>query len=146
MLGENQKTTGIQLLRGFGEALPFRAGSFDFISMGYALRHVESLAALFAELRRVLRPGGTILLLEISRPESVRATAALRFYMSRILPALARLKTSAPELPELLRYYWATIEQCVPPERIVEALRGTGFAQVERRRTGPLLNDYLARS
>lgn len=145
MLGENRRTTGIQLFRGFGEALPFRGESFDFISMGYALRHVESLEALFHEFRRVLRPGGTVLLLEISRPSSAAGVALLRAFMNGVLPVIARIRARQPELPELMRYYWATIEQCVPPEQIVTALRAAGFAHVERRRSGPILNDYLAR-
>lgn len=145
MLRENHRTTGIQLFQGFGEALPFRDESFDFISMGYALRHVESLSALFSEFRRVLKAGGNVLLLEISRPRSAAATALLRAYMNRILPLIARARTRDPELSELMRYYWATIEQCLPPERIVEALRASHFSQVERRTFGPILNDYFAR-
>lgn len=144
MLGENSKTTGIQLFRGFGERLPFRDASFDFISMGYALRHVESLTDLFTEFRRVLKPGGRVLVLEISRPKSSAATAILRAYMNNALPIIARFRTNSKELRELLKYYWATIEECVPPEQIVEALRGSGFNKVERRRFGPMLNDYFA--
>ncbi len=144
MLHENSKTTGIQLLRGFGEQLPFQNESFDFISMGYALRHVESLAALFGEFRRVLKPGGRVLVLEISRPESSFMTALLRVYMKTALPVIARLRTSSVELRELLKYYWATIEECVPPESIVIELKRAGFARVERRRFGPMLNDYFA--
>ena len=144
MLGENAKTTGIQLYRGFGESLPFRDASFDFISMGYALRHVESLAELFTEFRRVLKPGGRVLVLEISRPKSAVATAMLRGYMNTALPLIARLRTSSKEFRELLKYYWATIEECVPPEQIVSELRAAGFKQVERRRFGPMLNDYFA--
>ncbi len=144
MLHENSKTTGIQLLRGFGEHLPFSDASFDFISMGYALRHVESLGSLFSEFRRVLKPGGRVLVLEISRPASSTVTAVLRAYMNTVLPVIARLRTSSAELRELLKYYWATIEECVPPDRIVEELRRAGFRTVERRRFGPMLNDYFA--
>jgi demethylmenaquinone methyltransferase/2-methoxy-6-polyprenyl-1,4-benzoquinol methylase len=144
MLGENSKTTGIQLFRGFGERLPFRDECFDFISMGYALRHVESLGELFTEFRRVLKPGGRVLVLEISRPKSAAATAILRAYMNNALPVIARFRTNSKELRELLKYYWATIEECVPPEKIVNELRGAGFAKVERRRFGPMLNDYFA--
>lgn len=144
MLGENSKSTGIQLLRGFGERLPFRDGSFDFISMGYALRHVESLAELFTEFRRVLKPGGRVLVLEISRPKSATATALLRAYMNNALPVIARFRTNSKELRELLKYYWATIEECVPPDHIVQELGGAGFNKVERRRFGPMLNDYFA--
>ncbi len=144
MLHENSKTTGIQLLRGFGEQLPFRDGAFDFISMGYALRHVESLAALFSECRRVLSPGGRILVLEISRPKSAAVTALLRAYMKTALPVIARLRTRSVELRELLKYYWATIEECVPPDQILAELQRAGFQKVERRRFGPMLNDYFA--
>ena len=144
MLGENSKTTGIQLCRGFGEHLPFRDESFDFISMGYALRHVESLAALFSEFRRVLKPRGRVLVLEISRPKSSVATAFLRAYMNNALPVIARFRTNSKELRELLKYYWATIEECVPPDRIVSELTAARFQKVERRRFGPMLNDYFA--
>ena len=144
MLLENSKTTGIQLLRGFGEHLPFQTGSFDFISMGYALRHVESLAELFSEFRRVLKPGGRVLILEISRPQSKVITALLRAYMNTALPVIARLRTNSAELRELLKYYWATIEECVPPDRIVGELQRAGFSRVERRRFGPMLNDYFS--
>jgi demethylmenaquinone methyltransferase / 2-methoxy-6-polyprenyl-1,4-benzoquinol methylase len=65
--------------------------------------------------------------------------------MSWVLPVLARVRTRQPELPELLRYYWATIEECVAPEAIVQALRTSAFEAVERRRFGPILNDYFAR-
>jgi demethylmenaquinone methyltransferase/2-methoxy-6-polyprenyl-1,4-benzoquinol methylase len=145
MLAQNQANTGVQLFRGFGEHLPFRDKSFDFISMGYALRHVESLAVLFSEFRRVLKPGSALLILEISRPESAIIRAFLRAYMQTGVPLLARLRTRIPELRKLLEYYWATIDQCVPPAKIVEELAGAGFPTVERRKFGPMLNDYFAR-
>jgi demethylmenaquinone methyltransferase/2-methoxy-6-polyprenyl-1,4-benzoquinol methylase len=57
---------------------------------------------------------------------------------------IARVRTSSAELRELLKYYWATIEECVPPEKIVSSLGEVGFQKVERRRFGPMLNDYYA--
>jgi demethylmenaquinone methyltransferase/2-methoxy-6-polyprenyl-1,4-benzoquinol methylase len=112
--------------------------------MGYALRHVESLSELFKEFRRVLKPGGRVLILEISRPKSAFATAVLRTYMNNALPVIARFRTNSKELRELLKYYWATIEECVPPQKIVDNLNAAEFKQVERRRFGPMLNDYFA--
>ena len=67
MLRENQKLRPVNLVQARGENLPFADNSFDFISMGYALRHVEDLGVLFREFRRVLKPGGRILIMEISR-------------------------------------------------------------------------------
>jgi ubiquinone/menaquinone biosynthesis C-methylase UbiE len=50
--------------------------------MGYALRHVADLGALFTEFRRVLKPGGRILILEISRPQSRVAFFLMGLYMA----------------------------------------------------------------
>src|SRR5262245_20505535 len=68
MLARNRERNPVNLLQGRGEALPVRDATFDFVSVGYALRHVEDLRRLFAELRRVLRPEGRLLILEITRP------------------------------------------------------------------------------
>ena len=83
-------------------------------------------------------------MLEISRPKSSVATAFLRAYMNNALPVIARFRTNSKELRELLKYYWATIEECVPPDRIVSELTAARFQKVERRRFGPMLNDYFA--
>ena len=58
MLEQNRKRNPVTLLEGKGEALPCADSTFDFVSMGYALRHVEDLHKLFSEFRRVLRPDG----------------------------------------------------------------------------------------
>jgi demethylmenaquinone methyltransferase / 2-methoxy-6-polyprenyl-1,4-benzoquinol methylase len=146
MLTENRQRRAISLVQGRGESLPFPDRTFDFISMGYALRHVEDLRLLFGEFRRVLRPGGRLLILEISRPESRLAFAFARVYMGIMLPALVRLFTSGPEAGRLIEFYWATIAECVSPKTIVDALTAAGLTEVERRKLGGMLNDYLAQN
>ena len=135
---------GVELLDGTAEALPVADASFDFVTMGYALRHIGDVGAAFAEFNRVLKPGGTVLILEITRPSSAVGKALLKAYMRGVVPLIARLRTNRAELRELLRYYWATIEECVPPASILQALESAGFNKVERRRFGPMLNDYFA--
>lgn len=145
MLAENRKKNGaIQLIQGKGENLPFENNRFDFISMGYALRHVASLDALFAEFHRVLKPGGRVLVMEISRPESRVTFRIMQFYMQKIVPIIARVRTSNPDLVKLMQYYWATIAECVPPKDIVAALQAASFKDVRRKTMGPVLNDYMA--
>jgi len=82
---------GLTLARGRAEALPFAARSFDFLCMAYALRHLADLQAAFREFRRVLRPGGRLLVLEITRPEGRVAGAVLKAYLHDLLPALTRV-------------------------------------------------------
>lgn len=143
MLAQNKARVGVPLVRGLGESLPFAAGSFDFVTMGYALRHVEDLGRLFVEFRRVLKPGGRVLVLEISRPESGWMANLLAFHLGGLIPlGLRCLGLGRPA--RLMEYYSETIAKCVPPEDIVRALERAGFTSVERRRCGPVLNDFYA--
>ena len=119
---------GVPLIQSEGEALPLSDASVDMVSMGYALRHVADLGVLFAEFRRVLRPGGRVLLLEIARPEGRVAHAVARFWLGRVVPALSGLL--GPQSRTLMRYYWDTIEGCVPPAEILRQLERAGFAGV----------------
>src|SRR5262245_45117962 len=94
----------IALVLGRGEQLPFQATSFDFLSLGYALRHFQDLTATFAEFFRVLKPGGVVGILEITRPEGPLASRALGFYIGRVMPALARAMGQRAATGELCRY------------------------------------------
>jgi demethylmenaquinone methyltransferase/2-methoxy-6-polyprenyl-1,4-benzoquinol methylase len=132
-----------QLVRAIGERLPFPDAAFDLLSMGYALRHVADLRATFAEFRRVLRPGGKLLLLEITRPEGRLARRLLGFHLGRVVPVLARWR-GGRDPQRLMEYYWKTIDACVPPAVIVAALNGAGFRQVERRVEKGILSEYTA--
>ena len=82
-----------RLVQGFGERLPFVEGQFDFVTMGYALRHVDNLDQTFSEYRRVLKTGGRVLLLEITEPKSVVGSAIARGYFGKIVPWLTRIGT-----------------------------------------------------
>src|SRR5262245_32411470 len=70
MLRQAQKTLAIPLVQGRVEELPFATGRFDFLSMGYALRHMADLGVAFRQCLRVLKPGGRILILELTPPRS----------------------------------------------------------------------------
>jgi demethylmenaquinone methyltransferase/2-methoxy-6-polyprenyl-1,4-benzoquinol methylase len=96
-------------------------GAFDFVSMGYALRHVADLGALFSEMRRVLKPGGIACVLEITRPRSGFVSVPLRVFMTGVVPVVAGAFGRKSHARDLMRFYWDTIDACVPPERILEA-------------------------
>lgn len=130
--------------RGLGECLPFADNSFDLVTMGYALRHVADLKLAFREFRRVLRPGGRALLLEITAPESRFQHAALKFYLKHLIPGLTRLSRRSREAAPVMAYYWETIERCVPPATITDTLRGTGFAHVWWRVEFGMFSAYTA--
>jgi demethylmenaquinone methyltransferase/2-methoxy-6-polyprenyl-1,4-benzoquinol methylase len=134
----------IALVRGRAEALPFADRAFDFLTLGFALRHLADLQTVFHEFRRVLRPGGGLLLLEITRPEGGFAKALLKLYMRGVVPFLSRTVASHAETPQLYRYYWDTIEACVPPATVMRALAAAGFSAVDRAVKLGIFSEYRA--
>jgi demethylmenaquinone methyltransferase / 2-methoxy-6-polyprenyl-1,4-benzoquinol methylase len=125
--------------------MPVRDDLFDMLSMGFALRHVATLETTFAEYRRVLKPGGRLLLLEVSRPRSAVTRWVMRVYFQGVLPRLIRIVTRNPHAPLLMEYYWDTIAECVPHTTILAALRQAGFVDVEHRMFGGFISEYMAR-
>ena len=136
---------GVTLLEGRAEALPCADAAADFLSMGYALRHIADVDAAFAEFRRVLRPGGRLLILEITRPEGRFAQALLKTYMRVVVPTIARLVARQADTAVLWRYYWDTIEACIAPAQVMDALARAGFADVRRHVELGIFSEYQAR-
>lgn len=145
MLAEARKALPIGLVQGIAEQLPFADACMDFITMGYALRHVTDLESTFREYLRILKPGGTLLILELTRPASNSAAYRLtRFYLHTVVPLLARLGPGGADSKELMKYFWDTIDQCVPPATILEALSGSGFASTRRDVSNHVFSEYVA--
>jgi demethylmenaquinone methyltransferase/2-methoxy-6-polyprenyl-1,4-benzoquinol methylase len=127
MLREARKKVDIPLVRGVAQALPFRSDSFDFVTMGIALRHVSDLKAAFSEYCRVLKPGGIVWILESHVPRKGIGHALTKFVWAKVIPGLTYLVTRSRDAKELMDYYWDTIDHCVEPEQVVEAMRAGGF-------------------
>jgi len=136
---------GATLVEGRAEAIPLPAASADFLSLGYALRHIDDVHAALAEFRRVLRPGGRLLILEITRPEGALARALLKFYMRGVVPLVARLVARHADTTRLWRFYWDTIDACIAPPVLLQALRDAGFADVRRHVELGIFSEYTAR-
>jgi len=117
------------LTRGVAQALPFRSDFFDFVTMGIALRHVSDLVRAFSEYHRVLKPGGKVWILEGHVPKSALGHRLTRFAWAKVIPGLTLVFTRDRRAKELMDYYWDTVEQCVPPEAILGAMREAGFAR-----------------
>ena len=141
---DQARALGIALVRARGEQLPCADASFDFVSMGFALRHVTDLGALFAEIHRVLKPGGTVCILEITRPRRPAISTTLRVFMTHVVPAVAWLARRRDAARRLMGFYWDTIDACVPPETVLVALRRAGFAAPRRGVTLGMFSEYVA--
>ncbi len=144
MLAVAKRKLNARFVQGRADEIPLPDGSFDFLTMGYALRHVASLDQAFREYHRVLASGGKVLLLEITRPSNRAGVAVLKIYFNRLYPWLVRAFTGSKAAQDLVKYYWETIEACVRPEVIVESLSRAGFRQVKRDTSLGVLTEYSA--
>jgi len=107
--------------------LPFPDGSFDAVTVSFGMRNIPDTIPALKEIRRVLRPGGTFICLELTQPRNRLLRAAHRVYVSRIMPFISNLvmKHSAPYL-----YLPRSIEAFYQPPEFQSVVARNGFADV----------------
>ena len=135
---------GVTVVEGRAEQIPLADAAYDFLSMGYALRHVSDMSVAFSEFHRVLKAGVKVCILEITPPKGKVNTALLRVYCRYIVPALAKLVAKDKGTSQLWRYYWDTIEACAVPEKVLNTLENAGFVNVRRNIDIGIFSTYLA--
>lgn len=145
MMAAGKLPQAMAMVEGRAESLPFPDNHFDFLSMGYALRHISDLTAAFAEFERVLKPGGRLCVLEITQARTPLGRWALKTYMRGVIPLLTRVVSRRRKTATMWRYYWDTIEACVQPEQVMATLGATGLTQVGRHLELGIFSEYHAR-
>jgi demethylmenaquinone methyltransferase/2-methoxy-6-polyprenyl-1,4-benzoquinol methylase len=112
------------------EALPIPAGSMDVVSMAFGLRNCTDKAAVLAEARRVLRPGGRFLCLEFSRLEIAALIPLYEAWSFQVLPRLGRVFAGDAES---YRYLAESIRMFPDQQALAEMMRAAGFSRVAVR-------------
>ena len=87
----------IEFVVGDAMALPFADADFDVVTISYGLRNVQDTAAALAEMARVTRPGGRLVIAEFSTPVHRALRGLYRFYLGTALPTAGRLISSNPQ-------------------------------------------------
>jgi demethylmenaquinone methyltransferase/2-methoxy-6-polyprenyl-1,4-benzoquinol methylase len=146
MIRQARRSLPMPAILGIAEELPLAEDSFDFLSMGYALRHLSDLTVAFAEFRRVLKPGGRLCVLEITRPRNPLFLALVKSYARCVVPTFTRVASDHVGDSRLLwQYYWDTIEACVPAGTVMSSLAAAGFENVSHHLELGLFSEYTAR-
>jgi demethylmenaquinone methyltransferase/2-methoxy-6-polyprenyl-1,4-benzoquinol methylase len=123
-----RKSAEIDWVRGDALALPFADGAFDAATVGFGVRNLDDLEGGLAELRRVLRAGGRLAILEITRPRGMLAPF-YRLWFDGLVPMLGKLLPGG----SAYTYLPASVRRFPGPEELAELLRGAGFDDVRWR-------------
>ncbi|HUP68912.1 MAG TPA: ubiquinone/menaquinone biosynthesis methyltransferase [Acidimicrobiales bacterium] len=108
---------------------PLPAGSVDGATCGFALRNLADLPSFFAELARVVRPGGRIALLEVAEPTMPLMRKGHNLYFTKVVPLIGGWLSDAAAY----RYLPRSVAYLPDPARLVAQLREAGFSAVHRR-------------
>lgn len=116
----------VDLEAGDAENLPYPDGRFDAATVAFGVRNFENLNRGLSEMRRVLRPGGQIWVLEFSQPRGWFRPVFL-LYFKYLLPQIGRLSSKDPKA---YRYLFESVQAFPEGEAFCEELRQAGFKQV----------------
>lgn len=112
--------------------LPYADNAFDAVTVGFGVRNLADLEAGLAELTRVLRPGGRLVILEITQPQRPPLSSFFSLWFDRIVPLLGR----AAGDPDAYTYLPDSVRSFPAPERLAELMDGAGLERVRWLRLG----------
>jgi demethylmenaquinone methyltransferase/2-methoxy-6-polyprenyl-1,4-benzoquinol methylase len=118
--------SSVACLQANAEKLPFAEGTFDCVTIGFGLRNVTDKSAALASMRRVLKPGGQVLVLEFSKPVAPGLRPFYDAYSFRVLPWLGRV-VARDEAS--YRYLAESIRMHPDQETLLGMMRDVGLEQ-----------------
>lgn len=124
---------GVQLVLADALDLPFADATFDAVTSAFLLRNVADLPRCLREMRRVLRPGGRAVALDLTPQQRHLLALAPRMYLRHIVPRIGRLVTGDGSA---YRYLPASVEPFPAAEDLAELILKAGFDDVGYRRLG----------
>ena len=128
MLGVGRRThPELTFVAGDALRLPFADSSFDATTISFGLRNVVDVAQALAELARVTRPGGRLVILETSRPPARPLAAMNRLYTARVMPLIARVFSSDPSS---YAYLAESAGEWLDQQALADAMRAAGWTGV----------------
>jgi len=123
-VGKNGMENAIELVYGDSENLPFEDNSFDAVTVAFGVRNFENLEKGLAEMRRVLKPQGKMVVLEFSKPTIFPFKQGFNFYFKYILPLIGRITSKDPKAYE---YLYRSVQAFPDGDKFVNILQKTGF-------------------
>ncbi len=131
MLDEaRRKHRDVEFVLGNAEKLPFVSDEFDAVTISFGLRNVNDPKAALAEMYRVLKPGGRLVICEFSRPPVAVLRASYFAYLKYVMPTVAGVASSNAEA---YKYLEDSIKAWPDQGTLSQWIRGVGFTRVAHR-------------
>ncbi|PKN90412.1 MAG: hypothetical protein CVU45_02715 [Chloroflexi bacterium HGW-Chloroflexi-7] len=128
MLEAGKDWQSIQRCNADAMRLPFENQRFDVVVSGFLVRNVESVEQTLSEMVRVLKPGGQLLILDMTRPRSKVLAPFIRFYLNRVVPLLGTLITGQKEA---YTYLPDSTQSFLKAEELATKMKASGLHNVE---------------
>jgi demethylmenaquinone methyltransferase/2-methoxy-6-polyprenyl-1,4-benzoquinol methylase len=122
-----QRHSNLSYILSDAKRLPFRDGTFDAVTVAFGMRNIPDTSLALAEIKRVLKPGGKFVCLELTRPAARWFRAMYEWYVFRIMPFIGKLvvRTAAPYL-----YLPRSINAYYPPNEFRTLISECGYREV----------------
>jgi demethylmenaquinone methyltransferase/2-methoxy-6-polyprenyl-1,4-benzoquinol methylase len=132
MLMHARRKTGVRyknlsFLLSDAKRLPFRDNTFDAVTVAFGMRNIPDTSLALQEIKRVLKPGGKFMCLELTRPRGSWFRALYEWYVFRIMPLIGKIvvKTAAPYI-----YLPRSINAFYPPDEFRHIIAESGYEKV----------------
>jgi demethylmenaquinone methyltransferase / 2-methoxy-6-polyprenyl-1,4-benzoquinol methylase len=129
-VGARRPAAGLGFVAGDALALPFRSGTFDVVTISFGLRNVADTGQALAELLRVTRPGGRLVICEFSHLPVKRLNALYEQYLTSVLPVVARRLSGNAEAYD---YLAESIKDWPPQHVLAGKIATAGWSGVNWR-------------
>lgn len=116
----------ITLVQGDSEHLPYEDDSFDAVTASFGVRNFENLEQGLAEMRRVLRPGGKLVVLEFSRITFAPIRWGFNIYFGKVMPLIGKLQSKDPRA---YAYLFESVQAFPSGKAFTDKLKKVGFTQ-----------------
>jgi demethylmenaquinone methyltransferase/2-methoxy-6-polyprenyl-1,4-benzoquinol methylase len=120
------KAPAIEFVQGNALELPYPAASFDAVTVGFGARNFSDLERGLSELARVTRPGGRVVILEITSPQRPPLSWFFRLWFDRVVPALGRVAGD----PDAYTYLPSSVRRFPGPQELAGKLAAAGLEDV----------------
>lgn len=123
--------------------LPFKKGSFNYITIAFGIRNIPDVDIFLSESLRVLKPGGGLFILELTRPDNPVVRFFYNLYLTKILPFIGGTLSGRREA---YRYLAGSISTFLDRDTLIERIKHAGFGTVDyKRKTCGVATIYICR-